>query len=719
MKTSGIVKYKDFPQEAKKYMLKEEYDGINVGDLYIAKEATIIKVQNITFDKTRKPIDHYSFKIEWVEAKDWQATEWGSKHTATIWDFQRYFPDRTLVTKSIKEHWDEAVRLMEGKVDIEEYQDKQSDTLNSETALIHRSSKESLLALQQGMQEKRHRAELMKKFVGYEMERRRQEMEKFREKLNGIIADFRRKISKIMRVITTIELYLGIKEELFQIQEGETAPSGTPISFRQQVLYMDEEIGHWKDGGLDWTNIKWFDNWLLKPENLQQVFPEAKGLVVFRPRRYTKDYGTDDYAWSSMMNEENQYRTYLLIRNGDNLYRVYTENITILPRLFPLRKEFAAMLADMEKEMKDAEGWSNEDERKLKAKDKIDDMMYEYKKRAVLLQGLIDRTEVFHPLPADKINIFNLDELGDKVQFIYDDEATLPTGRLPFGEWRKKINELIAPGSRIVITGYWGGAWSSSQGKNWKDRLYYYCNDYSVPNVPSVGVYTVEEYPKKHRFTLCETQFEIAKKIWAERKVEFKVDKFEETGYLVGYTGWGNPEFPMKPLKKNEGRYYVIGYSYDLTIKHNPGGETRHGWDDWEGHERKNRIRFKIYKTDHFLINYDQISLDDIEFYLKSRVDRPNYLFMMPALEALHRLRTKELKGEQMFVELAFYRNYGKTLKLSEDEVRDRIHESIRWWKYKNKWKRPIAKDDTLALRMIEKRIQSKNYTSFEHHDID
>ena len=64
-----------------------------------------------------------------------------------------------------------------------------------------------------------------------------------------------------MRVITTIELYLGINEELFCIQEGAKAHVDTPITFRQGVLYMDEEIGHWKDGGLDYTNIEWFDTW--------------------------------------------------------------------------------------------------------------------------------------------------------------------------------------------------------------------------------------------------------------------------------------------------------------------------------------------------------------------------------------------------------------------------------------------------------------------------
>lgn len=34
------------------------------------------------------------------------------------------------------------------------------------------------------------------------------------------------------------------------------------------------------------------------------------------------------------------------------------------------------------------------------------------------------------------------------------------------------------------------------------------------------------------------------------------------------------------------------------------------------------------------------------------------------------------------------------------------------WWKYKNKWKRPISKNDELAMKMIEKRLFAKTNRS-------
>lgn len=154
------------------------------------------------------------------------------------------------------------------------------------------------------------------------------------------------------------------------------------------------------------------------------------------------------------------------------------------------------------------------------------------------------------------------------------------------------------------------------------------------------------------------------------------------------------------------------------------GGEVWGGWGKGVN-ERKNKTRFIIKKYDSCILNYDQISLEDIEFYLSSRVDRPNYLSMMPVLETLKERRLKELESEKAFARLVtdryleierskyFYFGHEPKFKsetLSEEEITKRVWESIEWWKFKNQWKRPIQKDDELALRMIEKRINSKNY---------
>lgn len=98
-------------------------------------------------------------------------------------------------------------------------------------------------------------------------------------------------------------------------------------------------------------------------------------------------------------------------------------------------------------------------------------------------------------------------------------------------------------------------------------------------------------------------------------------------------------------------------------------------------------------------MNYDAISLTDIDYYLNSRIDRPNYIHYVPLLKTIRKQLMEELESEQMFIMLI--RN---TLHISIADS-NRVEDAITWWKYKNKIKRPIQKDDALAFRMITKKL--------------
>jgi hypothetical protein len=394
------------------------------------------------------------------------------------------------------------------------------------------------------------------------------------------------------------------------------------------------------------------------------------------------------------MNQENKYRTYLLIRNGECLYRVYTENIVILPRLFPKRDELQKLMEEIQKE--NLRSWDEE-----KKKDNIDDLVHQYKKRAILLQGLVDRTDVFHPLPVDKINIFDMSNLEGKVNFIYDDEATLPSGRLSFWDWHKEINSKIGKGSRVLITGF--------DGKNdeVKDRIYYYTTNYVSP--PSVGIYEVEEYLHKGTKSMKRSDFENLKVEWDKRGIKYEITNVREKVYHINYQ---ESSFPHKekpgyvPIYEDE---VTVRSTYiHLTILYNPGDTVYGPWGTYDPHDRKKRIRLRIYPTDDFVLNYDQISLEDINFYLTSRVDRPNYLKMLPLLDDVKNWRIEELENEKNFAKMVYAQVYQKLKKQTEEYIYQKILEAIDWWKFKNMWKRPIDKDDTKALRMITNRILNK-----------
>lgn len=665
---SDLIKNQILQELTKNKLIEAGLKDLEIGSIYIKRD-TIIKIREINSNKDG------DIRIYYDKARDWACKTWSSYGSDSPESFERngYYK----LTKSIEEHVEEAQKLIKGEISISDYGDEQEDDeINENTALISRSSKDSLIALKNAMETKKQSAELLQAFVNFEMEKKRSELESIMRTVSGVVAVWQKKIAKVMRIIATIELYLGVNEDIFQIQEGEKAPQTTPISFRQLVLFMDEEVANTDEGGLDFQDVHKFDAWLIENNNYKKLLPEEKGVVVFRPRRYFKEYGKDDrdaYA----KNKENTINTYILIRNGECLYRINTDNLVILDRLFPRKTE----LEDLLKETAKIESRYSKEE----AKEKVNDEFYQYKKRAILMQGLIDRTDILHPLPVEGLSMFNLEGTEKFINFIYDDEPSLTDGRTPFTEWKKQINSKISYGSRIVLSPNWR-TWGETSKDIVEDRSFkYYSNKYSIPASPKEGLYEVE----KHQERLI--------KFFFDRNSEKTKKEIEE----------GNWKF-LERRNANCDKYYKMDDTIHMVIKYNPGGEVWKGW----GHgseERKNRIAFKIFNEDGFILNYDQISLEDIEYYLNNRCDRRNYLDMMPLLRTMKKWRLEEIQNEKNFAIMVLGELIKLYPKISEDNLKLSIDELIEWWKFKNMIKRPIDKDDSKALRMIIKEFQRNN----------
>lgn len=132
-----------------------------------------------------------------------------------------------------------------------------------------------------------------------------------------------------------------------------------------------------------------------------------------------------------------------------------------------------------------------------------------------------------------------------------------------------------------------------------------------------------------------------------------------------------------------------------FTIKYNPEDEVMTDWYmDW--HTRKNNISFIVYPGDSFVINYDLLDLEAINFYINSRVERREYLEIIPVLWELRKQRLAEMEWENHFVELV----------ASETEkATPEVWQAVEWWKRRVIWKRPIMKDDKKAHRMIKRKL--------------
>lgn len=557
---------------------------------------------------------------------------------SSLHDFNYYY--NPFPIENIEELYLSAEDVM--KNGLPEY--KEGPDVEMSTEIVAVKSKENLQAMIDSIEDIRMKRGQLKLMINFQLEQIKNKFDIVRRELEEQVSIMNTQVDKIKKVITIIELYVGISEELVQIQSGKASESSIPLSLRQQILFMDEEVGILEDQGIDHRNIEEFDKWLLTDDHYKQIIPEEKCIVVLKPRRYFKvDYNGD------AIKDPQDMLTYFLIRNGENFYRIYTANLHVPQRLFPKRKEFQELIEKMNPDLSTYSKWDQE---------KVEDFTYMYQRMVFFIQGLIDRTEVFRPMET-KINLMDVEGSSSMVNLIYDDELCLPPNQLTFREWQSKINKDIEIGSRIIYArgvGYADSRWNS------KKRFLRDYDKYCTPQYPQDGIYQVVEAVKN-------------------------IPEWVEGGTSNSHTEYRKEKH--------------------ICIRYNPGGMV-YSWTYCK--QRKNDLSFLIYPdNDVEILNYDQIEISDVEFYLTTRLGRSEYLSYLPLLKTIRKHLLEEQEQEDHFCLMLIGEIEKRGLKCKKGIlVEDVIMDLIDWWKFKNKWKRPINKDDELAMRMIERRLFSE-----------
>lgn len=404
-----ITKHK----QPKKEIDKVKDLDIKVNDTFIDKDSHVLRVGKI---KTKKG------KVIIVMECQYDSGNWSSWGECTPEEFKN--KEYIKLDKPIEEKEKEVLAKLATREFLEEQETVPEDT----TALATTGSKESLLGTKKDLEKKFEEIEVMRRVLAG-----------INSELHSIVSTYREKLEYITKVIGVVELYLGVHEEIVQIREGERADASVPVYIRQMLLFMDEEVAiiGADQQGLDFRQIELFDKWVSEEEHLNRILPEKKGVVALRVRREDKDYG--DPWYNAEYNTLNRM-TYLLIRNGDNLYRIWS-NLNIHPRMFPTK-------AELKEQLQEKLSFFDEN--------RVEGNTFSYKKHGLLLQGLLERTTILYPL-HHKPDIFNPDTHDKVLVFIHDDENLLPSGRLSWPAWQKEINKTIKIGSRILFfgRGYW------------------------------------------------------------------------------------------------------------------------------------------------------------------------------------------------------------------------------------------------------------------------
>lgn len=466
--------------------------------------------------------------------------------------------------------------------------------------------------------------------------------------LKAIADEFRGKIKKLNKIIWTLELYMGIEEDIYHIQAGIDAPNSEVIKLMQERLYIDEEVGDPTDGGIDIRTIEDFDAWLLqksgywKKYNYELLMPFNKCVRIMRLRRKKKERDDRGDIRTAFMNANlaiQDMQTYMLVRNGSNIYSIRCD-MNFGEKLFPSETELLDMQEDISNDESDKDHWQ-----RRSARQKEDEFLstYErYQRNIIILQGLIERTPIFGDTHG--VNLFKPGGTKDVVEFVYEDALRIGDGQQTAIQWYHDAKEGLTEGCRALV-------FSAESAYHYRDKddpawefFKFPWNVRKTPARPDLGIYTLYYY-----------------------------DPVKEEGKHGSYEKW--------------------------YIKYLPEDTVYTG--DWYTGEEKQRTKRVAISLDCFsYINFDMVThrnIDDLWRLMHSREDRRNYLTLMPALMKIRGYKLEELEKELPFAQLVMMQN-----NISLLSARDYIH----WWKTKNKWKRTLEVDDKKALRMIQKQVK-------------
>ena len=325
-------------------------------------------------------------------------------------------------------------------------------------------------------------------------------LEKKRSEAESHLAVVRKQIDTILKAMNILEVYLGKDVTIKAVSEGTRAPEDTPLTIRQRILYMDEEMAV-LDGsgqGLTWENRDRFAEWLKVPAHRDIIVPEQKCVVVMKPRRFDYRYSGDSYQ-NRLMNIWN-HQSYVVMRNGENVWTLDSERLCVPESVMPKKSQMEKLLAQA---FSERHSWEKDD-----AKKSLENISYRATFFAAVLQGIIDNTDIFAPNGGIDI----MKNIG--TQFIFDDDedTLIGTGLPDFRTYLVQQGAKIKRGSRIIYT----AKFSKGQLNRW------YYDSRTEPCGPSTGMYSVDVYDGKLGFSYLPDE-----NVWSKDKGYHKRERRE------------------------------------------------------------------------------------------------------------------------------------------------------------------------------------------------
>lgn len=302
--------------------------------------------------------------------------------------------------------------------------------------------------------------------------------------------------------IFNVSLYAGLTEEVVQCQAGEPADVLDKLHVMQRKLYADEEcLLSYESGGIDITNLKQFDDWLCDTKNLNRILPFPRSIVAMQVRRETKERDSMGNIGQAIINVSlagMDKITFLLVRNNEQVYRINceldfddlifpdqqmidNEAVMVMMRGSKVERtisvnEYDDRLAESNAERVKYDQWNaeNSSERsfynpysrcKFNSNDwtpfnsssvyfddiskDIANQIKKYNRIALIIQGLLDRSEVLHPHVP--IKTWEPESFNQFIEMVSDGSSVLHYKEAPdFDAYRDKCNASMNADSIVI-----------------------------------------------------------------------------------------------------------------------------------------------------------------------------------------------------------------------------------------------------------------------------
>lgn len=325
-----------------------------------------------------------------------------------------------------------------------------------------------------------------------EIEKKMLELEKRKQELKLQIDEMEKWLKGKYRVICAYETYLGTKEEVVElIGEGKT--SNEPIHLYQGVRFMDEEYGivnlekitettYVETDDFDYTNIDLFDKWIA--ENYKMFIPSERGIVMWRIKRRGKDYND---KWANMVCNDYNANCYFLIRNGERLYRIFSDVDSKDNTMFPTE----------EQSIQAGKKWYEE---KGFDRETFEENTLPWKYILVAIQGILDRTNILGTDCQFKTNLLCGLYDKEKIVLVRDMERDNLIGdnTMPYWyDYLKENRKKTKIGDRIIITDLYGNKNNYHGGTDDLEFINYHHMDWrrNYVGIPSRNkVYEIKDY---------------------------------------------------------------------------------------------------------------------------------------------------------------------------------------------------------------------------------